>query len=419
MRSFLATLSLATALTTSALALAAPPAGGGGAPEDWPRWRGPRGDGVSKETLPDRWPAGGPKPVWKVKAGLGFASPIAHQGKVYLFSLDGQREGLVAHDAETGKVVWAQAYDVAGKVDYEGTRATPFIEGDRIYTHGSRGLLVCRNLSDGKELWRLDVPKATGGDLQQWGQASSPLVAGGHVYVQGGGRGNIAIAVDQATGKLAWKSQATGVASYAQPVLAEITGGGQQLIVLAGKAVFGMDPRNGKTLWSQKWVTEYDVNAATPIVRDDHLFISSGYGHGSMMMKLTATGAAKLWEKRDILCKFQPPILDGDLLYANSEDGRGTVKAMRWPSGQIAWEAKEPRLGAGGSIVRAGDKLLCMSESGLLTLIKTSPAGAAGIGQAQLFPDNFNQVWSTPLLYGGKVYAKGERKLVCIDLGGR
>ena len=418
MRSFLNVL-LATALSASAPALAAPPAGGAGSAEDWPRWRGPRGDGISRETLPDRWPAGGPKPVWKMMAGLGFASPIAHKGKVYLFSLDGSKEGLVAHDAETGKVVWAQAYDVAGKVDYDGTRATPFIDGDRIYTHGSRGLLVCRNLADGKELWRLDVPKTAGGSLQTWGQASAPLVTDKHVYVQAGSGGSIAVAVDKATGKLAWQSQATGIASYAQPVIAEISGGGQQLIVLAGKAVFGMDPQSGKTFWSQKWETSYDVNAATPVVRDDHLFISSAYGHGSMMLKLTATEATKLWEKRDIMCKFQPPILDGDLLYANSDEGRGTVKAMRWPSGQIAWEAKEPRLGSGGSIVRAGDKLLCMSESGMLSLLQTGPAGVAGIGQTQLFPENFKQVWSTPLLYGGKVYAKGEKELVCIDLGGK
>lgn len=410
------TLALATTfLAPPALAPAAP----NDAPEDWPRWRGPRGDGVSKEALPDKWPAGGPKPVWKVKAGVGFSSPIAHQGKIYLFSLDGDKEGLVAHDAATGKVVWAQAYDVDGGVDYEGTRATPFIDEGRIYTHGSRGLIVCRNLADGKELWRFDVPKATGGSLQQWGQASSPLVANGRVYVQGGASGNIAIAVDKATGKQAWKSQATGPASYAQPVLVELAAGGKQLVVLAGKAVLGMDPDTGRTLWSQKWETSYDVNAATPIFRDDHLFITSGYGHGCMMLKLSAAGAAKVWERRDIMCKFQPPVLDGDLLYANSDEARGTVKAMRWPSGEIAWKAPEPKLGPGGSIVRAGDKLLCMSESGTLSLISTTPTGVAGIGQAQLFPGKFQQVWSTPLIYGGRVYAKGERELVCVDLSGK
>src|SRR5687767_10043802 len=151
--------------------------------EEWSQWRGPGRDGISRENIADRWPGNGPRRAWRMPAGIGFASPVAHKGRVYLFSFDANKEGLACHDADTGRTLWAQAYDVGRqRVDYEGVRATPAIDGDRIYTYGSRGLLLCRNLADGKELWRLDVLRETNGQLlgegQVWGQASSPLVAG-------------------------------------------------------------------------------------------------------------------------------------------------------------------------------------------------------------------------------------------------
>ena len=133
------------------------------AAEEWPTWRGPRGDGIVREEgLLDRWPNGGPRKVWSRPVGIGFSSPIGFEGRVYLFSLEGDKETLVALDAETGKPAWTQGYEIGNSPDYAGTRATPTIEGNRIYTYGSTGMLVARNLPDGKELWRLDVLKASG-----------------------------------------------------------------------------------------------------------------------------------------------------------------------------------------------------------------------------------------------------------------
>ena len=388
------------------------------APEDWPKWLGPRGDGISRETgLADKWPMNGPRKLWDREVGVGHSSPVAADGKVYLFHLLGNQDALTCFDANTGKVIWNETYRGGWTGAYKGTRATPTIEKDenRIYTFGGAGHLVCRELDSGKPVWAYDVLKSTGSRPLQWGQASSPLVVGDRVYVQGGDGGPVAVCVDKKNGRAVWQSDAKEKAGYAQ-ILPIAVGRVQQLVVFGGTNVYGLDPRNGRTLWREAWRTSYDVNAMTPVYRDGHLFVSSEYNHGCMMLRLDGRGARKFWEKPDIQCKFQPPILDGDHLYANSA---GTLKCMSWPDGKIVWQARDRdlRLGAGGSMVRVGDKLITLSEQGKLSLVRADPNGVKVISQEQIFDGS--EIWSTPLLYGGKLYVKGREELVCFDVEGK
>jgi outer membrane protein assembly factor BamB len=399
-------LALATLFATRALAA-----------EDWPKWLGPQGNGISRETVStDQWPRSGPKQVWGKTVGVGHSSPVAVDGRVYLFHLVGSQDHLTCFDAETGKVVWDQKYNGGWTGAYKGTRSTPVIEKDdnRIYTLGGAGHLVCRELDSGKPVWALDVLKASNSQPLQWGQASSPLVLGDHIYVQGGDGGALAVCVDKRRGQPVWQSQARDKGGYAHIVQVD-PGGVPQLVVFGGRAVYGLDPERGRTLWQEPWQTSYDVNAATPVYRDGYLFVSSEYNHGCMMLKLDGRGAKKLWDKRDVQCKFQPPILDGDHLYVNSA---GTIKCMSWPDGKVVWESKDRKLelGAGGSMVRVGDKLVTLSERGKLSLVLATPEGAKPLAQSQLF--DAREVWSTPLIYGGRLYAKGGEEFVCLDLGG-
>lgn len=393
--------------------------------DEWPKWLGPNGDGISHETIDDHWPAGGPRKIWEKKVGYGFSSPIGFDGRIYLFSQEGRNDTLTAFDAGTGNVVWNQSY--TGTIPADMTQAknganglplplaTPAIDEGRIYTYGGGGDLVCRNLKDGAEVWRLNVLKETGEQILAWNEASSPLVTEKFVYVQGGKKGPTAVAVDKATGKIAWKSQANTVGGYAAPILVDVDGT-KQLIVFAGDQLYGMDPETGKTIWGTPWKTSYDVNASTPIYRDHHLFISSGYGHGAMMLTLSPNGAKEDFAEADkaIALKFQPAILDGDYLYCNSG---GTLQCAHWPDLKIQWENRM-HLGDGGTIVRvSGDLLIALSERGKLELARATPKGAQVLSQAPLF--DFGTTWSTPLVYRGKLYAMGQDTLVCLDLGNR
>jgi outer membrane protein assembly factor BamB len=399
--------------------------------EEWPKWRGPQGDGITRESgLMTQWPEGGPKKLWSAPVGIGHSSPVAVDGKVYIFSEneDQTTETLDAFDAASGKKIWSQTSQGAFSIDnvqWRGTRATPTIVDDKIYTYGGSGDLIARQLADGKEIWRINILKSTGGKELQWGEASSPLIEGEVIYVQGG-RGTgaaVAAAVGRADGKIIWQSDAKGQSTgkagwptgggYAHPILIDIDGQ-KQLIVLGGDAIYAMNPKDGKTIWNQPWETSYDVNATTPIFHDSELFISSGYNHGSELLKLTATGPTKVWEEKSIQCRFPGIVLDRGVLYVNSEQ---ILKAADWATGKILWEEKgaDMRIGPGGSFARFGDYLIIISERGTLTLAKATAEGFSKISQVKHLTEGTN-IWATPVIYHGKLYIKGVTELLCFDI---
>jgi outer membrane protein assembly factor BamB len=384
------------------------------AAEDWPRWMGPRGDNISKESVSTNWPGGAPKRLWEARVGQGHSSPIAHDGKVYLFMLDGNEEVLTCFDARTGTVHWRQGYGVQWKAEYPGTRATPTIDGDRLYTLGEAGDLICRELADGKELWRTNVCQETGSKPRNWGCASSPLIVGDRIYVQTGEGGPIAVAVNKETGKIDWKAADTSKAGFASLVYADVKGR-PQIILFAGRALGGLDAETGKLIWSEGFETSYDVNAATPIYHDGHVLFTAEYPTGrARLYALNAKGARKVWENKNLKSKFQPPILDDGFVYANSG---GNLVCVEWKTGRLAWQAKDRNLDlkAGGSLIRAGgDKLITMSERGTLSVVQATPKGYKLLAQTPLF--DAREVWSTPLLYDGKLYCKGGNEFVCLDV---
>ena len=404
--------------------------------EEWPQWRGPQGDGISRETgLLTTWPAEGPTKLWTVPTARGHASPIAVDGKVYLFTYDDEKgqEILQSLNADTGKEIWRQAYAGGYKSsnqDWLGTRATPVVVGDMIYTYGGSGDLVARKIADGSQVWHTNILKETKAQPLTWGEASTPLVVDDAVYVQGGkGPGApVAVSVNRTTGKIIWQSEAKSIAGktkgevvaggYAHPIMVTI-GGIKQLIVFGGAALYGMEPATGKTIWTEAWLTEYDVNATVPIYLEPNLFVTSGYNHGCMMLELSAGGAKKLWETQAVQGKFNGDILDKGFLYVVGDE-KGSIKCLTWPDGKMKWETKtsDARVGAGGSIVRVGDLLILLSERGNLTLASATPEGFKKISSVKGLVAGSN-VWATPLIYHGKLYVKGVEELVCLDISGK
>lgn len=386
--------------------------------EDWPAYRGPRGDGISKETgLLESFPAAGLKKLWSDTVGIGYSSPVAVDGKVYLFSTiedkDGiQKDTLRAYDADRGKVLWTAAYNNAWTGAYPGTRCSPVIEGDRIYTYGGAGDLAAWELGTGKPLWQVNVLKQTNSTPCEWGQGSNPLIVGDLIYVQCGKNGPVAVAVNKSSGKIVWQSE-KGLGGYTQPVLVDVQGT-KQLIIFGGDAIWAMNPQSGKMIWTHPWKTRYDVNSATPIYRDGHLFVTSDYNHGCIMLKLAADSATKLWENKEVMCRFQSPILEGNALYANSE---GTLKCLSWPDGAVKWSSKEFRIGMGGSLVRVGDKFVLLGENGKIALAAGGADGFKLISEFQLVQGK--EVWSSPLIYRGKLYAKGKDDFVCVEFSAK
>jgi outer membrane protein assembly factor BamB len=380
------------------------------ADDDWPRWRGPNGDCTSRETgLLEQWPEGGPKELWRRPVGLGFASPVAVDGRVYAFGTISGKDTLTCLSADTGDVVWTQASAGGWTGGHPGTRATPTIENGRVYTFGGKGDLIGRELGTGKQLWSLDVIQATGGKPPMWASASCPTILGDLVYVQVGENASIAIAVNKNDGKIAWQSEEKGKGSYAAVWPIQVNGA-TQLLAFGGKAVVAMEPATGKTLWTQPWTTQYDINAVSPLYRDGHLFITSGYGRGCAMFTCDGKKTEKLWEKKEPHNRMVPPLLEGEHLFVTNE---GSLMCLRWPTGEVLWK-KELNLGLGGQYVRLGDRMILLGDTGELILAQVTPKEYKGISSVRLF--KASEIWATPLVYRGRLYVKGRDELVCLDV---
>jgi outer membrane protein assembly factor BamB len=390
---------------------------------EWPKWLGPDGTGVSTDKIVEQWPADGPKHLWSKKVGLGFSSLVGLNGKVYFFAMQGADDVLTAMDAESGNVLWSQSYAVTHKAVGEQAsngenglplpEATPTIDGDRIYTYGGGGDLVCRNLSDGAQVWKINVLDETGAKIITWNEASSPLVAGQLVYVQGGDGGAVAVGVDKSSGKIAWKSK-HGLGGYAAPILADVDGK-PELIIFGGNALYGFEPATGKTLWEVPWITQYQVNATTPIYHEGHLFISSGYGHGCAMFKLTAARATLEWSGKQISSKYQACILQDGKLYGNSG---GVLKCLSWPLPKQVWSTHEVKLNEGGSFIIDGNQMITLSDKGTLSLVHLDPDGPKVMSEIDIFPAS-RDIWSAPIIYHGKLFVKGKDELVCLDISAK
>ena len=410
--------------------------------EEWPQWRGPRNDGIVRDAkIAESWPADGPVKLWEAEVGIGFSSPVAVDGKVYLLAMEDGQDTTYAFDANSGAPLWKEKTESLynGEMpgpsmakDWTGSRASPVVEGDRIYTYGFRGDLVCRDVASGKLVWHTNVVNETGTKPITWGQGSNPLIDGDVIYVQGGINGPTAVAIDKKTGKLIWKTEnlppdtnmqdpddygrgEMDKGGYAQPVLID-AGGTKQLIVFGGEALWAFEPKTGKTIWSHKWPTEYDVNAATPIFHEGKLFITSAYGKPPArcaQFEVSAKGVKVVWTNNQLTAKYQPPILDDGHLYGNSE---GAVRCLDWKTGKTLWTAKD-RISQGGSLVRiAPDKLLMFSQTGKATLARATPKGYEKLAEAQVV-ERTDNAWSTPLVYRGKMYVKGRGDFVCYDIG--
>lgn len=413
----LATALLAVTLLAGAWAVAAEsPAGDGKASADWPKWRGPNGDGISREQgLAKVWPKDGPAQLWKATVGRGYSSPVAMDGRIYLFHTVDDADTLTCYQADDGKVLWNGIYKSAWTGSYPGTRATPTIEDGRIYTYGGNGDLVCWNQAEGKLIWRTNLLKETHTTNLNWGMASSPVIDGDRIYVQVGKGAVAAVAVNKKDGKIIWQWRSDSSGGYAPAIVIE-SDGVKQVVIFAGKKVAGLNPTTGEQLWTENWRTPYDVHATTPIYRDGHLFLTSGYNVGCFMLKVEGKNVKRLWQKKVPHSKFPSPILEGDVMYVNSED---TLMCLDWPSGDIRWQCddRDMRLGAGGSFVRFEDMVITLSERGRLGLVKATPQGFEVVSKTDLFRGG--EVWSTPLIYQKRLYCKSKNEFVCLDISAK
>lgn len=393
-------------LAVSASALAQP-----GANANWPQWRGPNRDGISKETgLLKQWPAEGPSLVWKATgAGGGYSSFSIANGRLFTMGLRGDREFVVAFDVATGKEAWATPHGGAFRNDRgDGPRGTPTIDGDRLYALGGNGDLSAMEVRTGRLVWSKNILKEFGGSNIRWGISESPLIVGNKVLVNAGGPGASVVALNKANGSVIWKSQSDG-AGYSSGIPLQVNGGTQVVFFTDSRAV-GLDLNDGKLLWEYGRPSNNVANIATPVARGNRVFISSDYGTGGGVVEIKPDGKAQeIWFTKEMRNHHSSAVLIGDHLYGFSS---AILTAMKFDTGEVAW--RDRSVGK-GSLVYADGLLYCFSEGGVMGLVEATPTGYVEKGRFRIEKGDL-PTWTHPVVAGGRLYLRDQDTIYAYDV---
>ena len=391
---------------------------GTGLADDWPSFRGPDHNGVSKETgWSASWPKSGPVVAWKADVGTGVSSVTVVGNRVVTMGShkDKDEDVVWCFNADTGRNLWQFEYPC--KFDarqFEGGPAsTPTISGSLVYALSYDGQLHCIRLEDGTVVWRRHLVKDFGGRYSVWKYAGSPLVTGELLILDTGADGGSTIALKKDTGDKVW-SNGDDLAGYATPIPFEHDGQ-SGVLVFKARAMVAHDLTTGRELWRIGWKSFYDCNASTPTVIGDKLFISTGYGGRSARAALFQLGKGEphqLWLNQDIGTRTNSAVVDGGHAYCVSERRGGELICLDLRDGAIVWS--ERSFARYGTLMIAGGRLIILDEHGELVIAEATFSAYRELARAKVLN---GRCWVMPVLANGRIYAKtNDGSMVCLDV---
>jgi outer membrane protein assembly factor BamB len=384
---------------------------------DWPQFLGPNRNGTYPgPPLLEAWGPSGPKVVWRKQVGQAFAGPAVVQNRVLLFHRVGNEEVLESLDAKTGASMWRYAYATNYRDDFgfdEGPRAVPVVADGIVYTFGAQGQLHAVDLAKGTRVWSEDTMKRFNVPKAYFGAGGSPLVEDGRVIANIGGDKAGVVAFDAKTGKVVWAATDDD-ASYSSGTGATIAGR-RSAIFLTRDNLIGLDPATGAIQFQRRWRARIaaSVNAATPLVVGDSIFVSAQYGPGAGVLRVNGSTLTDVWASDEVLSNHYATSVyyDGYLYgYHGRQEFGPSLRAVEFKTGAVKWSQDQFRA---GSITLAGDRLLIMREGGEMILAPATPQAFKPLARAQVLP---GVVRPLPAIADGFVYVRNENTLVCLDL---
>jgi outer membrane protein assembly factor BamB len=389
--------------------------------DDWPQWLGPTRDNATplkiapwKET---------PKTLWKERVGEGHSSPVVAGGRVFLHDRvrEKDEEEVTAWDAASGRELWRQTYP---RGEFKsmfggGPRATPLVDGDRLYTNGVTGILTCWEAATGKRVWQVDTLKEFKAPNLFFGVSCSPLLDGNLLLLNVGGPGASIVAFKKDTGEVAWKAL-DDKASYSSAIL---TGQGKerQAVFLTHNGLVGLSPQDGSVYWRFDLVDKLSESSTTPVVSGD-LLVGSSVTYGSACVKLDVKegkpAVAEAWKNPTLTCYISTPVVVGkEYLYLVSgtlkKPPSATLRAVELKSGKELWNKD----GVGrfhATLVRTGDgKLLMLGDGGDLSLLEPDPQGYQELARSKIC----GFTWAHPAVTPGRLFVRDGESILCLALG--
>jgi outer membrane protein assembly factor BamB len=430
--------------------------------DDWPQWLGPQRDGVWREKgILKKFPKDGPKVLWRIPIGGGYAGPAVVGGRVYITdrvlargekdpenpfaSADSRgKERVLCLDAKSGKQLWKHEYDCVYKMSYPcGPRATPVVHGGKVYTLGAMGDLRCLNSKDGTLIWKKNFIKEYDAPLPVWGFAAHPLLDGDQLICLVGGEGSVVVAFDKDRGTQKWKALSVDSSEigYCPPMIYKV-GKTRQLIIWHPESINSLNPKNGKVYWSQPFLARANLSISTPRLLGDKLFLTSFY-NGCLMLQLDrdkpaarvlyrSKGRGETPKATDKLhAIMSTPFLKGKHIYGVCSYGQ--LRCLRLEDGKRVWSdltatgaGKEPTRWANAFLVAQGERFFLFNEKGDLIIALLTPKGYKQIDRAHILdptgslPGGFTRprkvVWSHPAFANKCLYARNDKQIVCVSL---
>jgi outer membrane protein assembly factor BamB len=404
---------------------------------DWPHWRGPHRNGLVSED--SRWESGGwpPREVWSATCGEGATSPVIAEGRLYVLGWEAERDHLRCLDAATGSTIWSTSYSAprygrnatGDEGIYSGVSSTPELdlETGLLYTLGNDGELNCWDTNQqGRRVWNVNLydtfnapqrPRVGRSGLRDYGYTSSPLVHESWLIVEAGGpQGNL-VAFDKRTGEHRWSSEdASPPGHTAGPVPITVDGiPCVAVMTFRGLLVARLDPgREGKTVATHEWITNFANNIATPAVQDHHVLITSGYNHDAICkLEVSLTGGARVVWKQPHASKVCSPIIYNDHVYWAWQQ----AKCLDLATGDIRWQGGQFS-DAGSGIITSDGRLIIWGHRGRLVLVETADRSPREYRELARIDQVFaTDAWPHVALSDGRLFCKDRAgNLKCFSL---
>lgn len=402
---------------------------------DWPQWRGPRRDGRSAETgLLQAWPEAGPPLAWSAAGlGQGFSSVAVAGGRVFTMGDLDDGQYVVALKEDGGELLWKTRVGSTHEDDYGGPRATPTTDGDLLYVMTTGGELVCLEAATGKQRWRRNLTAEFDAFLMQangntdWRFSESPLVDGERVVVTPGHVRALMVAFDKTSGEEMWRTQGRRLgpigadgAGYSSVVISEAAGT-RQYVQLVGRGLIGVEAASGRLLWSYNRVANDIANIATPIVHEDYVFSSTGYGTGAALVRIRRDGEEIAAEEvyfleADTLQNHHGGmILHAGTLFTGTGHNKGFPIAVDFMTGEVAWGPERNAGKSSAAISFADGRIYFRYQDGLMILVEATPEGYREHGSFMI-PEVTKPSWSHPVIANGRLLLREQERLYSYDI---
>ena len=403
-------------------------------PGRWPRFRGPNSDNSSTQqvTLADTWPEShGPRELWRVPLGEGHAGPAIFDGCVYLLDYDEKKasDTLRCLSLADGREIWHRAYQVTLKRNHGMSRTVPAVTDRYVVTIGPKAHVLCVDRKTGYFRWGLDLVRTYGTKVPPWYTAQCPLIDNDVAVIAPAGSDVLMIGVDAETGRVLWSTPNPHGWNMSHSSIMPMTMQGRRVYTycaiggIAGVAADG--PDRGRVLWeTEAW--DVPVIAPSPVaVNDELIFVTAGYGAGSMLLKIIEDEAGLRAEpvyrhrpKEGLACEQHTPVLyDGHLFGTLPKDAgplRNQFVCYR-PDGTLVWNSGKTRRFGMGPFMIADGKFFVLSDDGVLTIVAADTAEYRELAQAKVLdgPD----AWGPMALAGDRLLVRDSRTMICLDIG--